>query len=122
MSHTPGPWKSDTFVVTAPHQHGKSFWGTREICHTGEGRGESKESEANARLIALAPDHAIVARLLASKKMRWENGSTNWNRGLYFEDKRYPTELDEFGVPKLTEALRAAIQAVEESYDTRRSP
>ena len=49
VSHTPGPWHNDCFLVTATQ-------GRREICHTGEGRGTSEECEANARLIAAAPD------------------------------------------------------------------
>lgn len=61
------------------------------------------------RLIADAPDHATVARLLCSKVMRWE-GQTN---ELCFDGLRYSTSLDESGVPQLTNHLRAAIAAAE---------
>lgn len=48
---TPGPWRANCFPVEAQRQYGG-----REICHTGGGRGGSEESEANARLIAAAPE------------------------------------------------------------------
>ena len=51
---TPGPWKSNCFLVT--DTSGVGMYGGREICHTGGGRGTSDESEANARLIAAAPE------------------------------------------------------------------
>lgn len=60
MSHTPGPWKADCFLVTAPNVPFGQYGG-REICHTGGGRGPSEECEANAHLIAAAP--ALLAAL-----------------------------------------------------------
>ena len=49
--HTAGPWKQQCFLVTG----GDGSW----VCHTGMGNlppSRSHESEANARLIAAAPD------------------------------------------------------------------
>ena len=49
--HTPGPWKQQCFLVTSE----TGDW----VCHTGMGNlppSRSTESEANARLIAAAPN------------------------------------------------------------------
>ncbi len=55
--YTPGPWKNDCFLVTAANG--------REVAHTGllgrrrgsyADQGGEEEDEANARLIAAAPD------------------------------------------------------------------
>lgn len=50
--HTPGPWQANCFMVT---QAGKQ---RLEICHTGiVGRNKpGKQAEADAKLIAAAPD------------------------------------------------------------------
>ena len=53
-------------------------------------------------------DHTMIARLLASGKMRWEP----WNAKdgeLCFDGIRYATELDRDGVPRLPDVLRHAI-------------
>ena len=52
--HTPGPWKADCFLVTAFKNH---------IGHTGGFLpiSRAEEAEANARLIAAAPDLLEVA-------------------------------------------------------------
>lgn len=63
---------------------------------------------ANACLFAAAPDHAIIAAALCTGIARW-----NW----WSEDRGevcvagfcFPTELDEFRVPKITDALREAL-------------
>ena len=53
--HTPGPWRNDCFMVLAPPNVGN--YKGREICHTGgHDIRDGNESEANARLIAAAPD------------------------------------------------------------------
>lgn len=72
--------------------------------------GLGADERANAHLVLLAKDHALVARLLASGKMRWGALSDDLQKGnLWLKGVPYQTELDEFGVPRLTEALRAAI-------------
>lgn len=74
--HTPGPWKADTFLVTASNG--------REVTHVGLlGRRKSSfpdqsgvdECVANARLIAAAPD------LLAALKQAVQLGivANDWN-------------------------------------------
>ncbi|MGH9462448.1 MAG: hypothetical protein ACRD1X_14625 [Vicinamibacteria bacterium] len=47
-SHTPGPWHANCFLVTAENGRG--------VTHCGLGLGKPEESEANARLIAAAPE------------------------------------------------------------------
>jgi hypothetical protein len=55
--HTPGPWTADPGAVTgAPHTYVRTG-GRREARAVARAQGRSaRESEANARLIAAAPD------------------------------------------------------------------
>jgi hypothetical protein len=66
---------------------------------------------ANASLISAAYDHALVASTLASGKLRWEPATNE----LCFNRIRRATELDPFGVPRLSDGLRAALLLVLES-------
>lgn len=98
---TPGPWvvRNGNLVRVAPrgsvspicgvHRRGKHTHGVDDI-----------ETLANARLIAAAPDHALVAWGLAHGLIRWEPTEL-CGFGL-----RHSTKLDDSGVPKLTPALR----------------
>lgn len=57
--HTPGPWAACTFQVMA---------GRDKIAHTGMGNlgpARSHEAEANARLIAAAPELLVALKMLA---------------------------------------------------------
>lgn len=58
-AHTPGPWTAQCFLVTAGHD---------QITHCGGNlpNNRSHEAEANARLIAAAPD--LLAALLSAKE------------------------------------------------------
>jgi len=72
-----------------------------------------------SRLFAAARDHALIARLLCSGKMRWEPFKYGSGPGidgsgeLCFDGMRHSTELDEFGVPRMTGHLRAEIEKAE---------
>jgi hypothetical protein len=68
------------------------------------------EDEANARLIAAAPDHALICWAMCVQDAAWEEWTPFDGRGEFcFAGLRYATRLDEFGCPALTPALRAAI-------------
>lgn len=68
--HTPGPWIANCFMVVAPNGKSKNsmsyMYGGQEVCHTGGGKASNEEAEANARLIAAAPD-----LLAACKAVEW---------------------------------------------------
>jgi hypothetical protein len=61
-----------------------------------------------------AHDHALVARLLTSGELKWFpwGDGKRGSLGLCGREAVH-TELDQFGVPRLTETLRAAIAAAE---------
>jgi hypothetical protein len=68
----------------------------------------ARERKANARLIAAAPDHALVCWAMCVQDATWEE----WGSGkgeFCFAGLRHSTHLDEFGCPVLTDNLRAAI-------------
>lgn len=65
---------------------------------------------ANKRLIAAAPDHALIASALCNGIARWERWFGYEGKGEVVVDRlRYTAQLDEFGVPELHSVLRAAI-------------
>lgn len=113
--HTPGPWSDDAsdypMIVNGPNAD------TQIICiiedpdrPTAATSSWFEQNQANARLIAAAPDHAMVLRAIARGVLRWETFSSGGDCGeLCFAGMRYSTRLDEFGCPRLTEALRSAI-------------
>lgn len=71
---TPGPWEANTFLVVAPKSHDSMsrMYGGKSICHTGcVGNSSTTECEANARLIAAAPDMYAVLKKLASHRGLW---------------------------------------------------
>jgi len=63
----------------------------------------------------ISQDHATVARLLTSGKMRWDQWIAGDSRRgeLTFDGIRHVTQLDEFGVPMLTYHLRSVIARAE---------
>lgn len=75
----------------------------------GSGQTDIAECERRARLIASAPDHALVAWALADATARWEPWDDAGRGELCFGGLRYATRLDAFGVPALTEALRVGL-------------
>lgn len=60
MKHTPGPWKvNNVFLDNAPNRFivSQGKWGGRNVADCGEsGQGDWDINEANARLIAAAPE------------------------------------------------------------------
>lgn len=60
---------------------------------------------------ALASDHALIARLLCNRSLRWEafRGGDGSRGELCYNGLRYSTELDDFGVPLMPAHLRSAI-------------
>jgi hypothetical protein len=70
-----------------------------------------EEVEANARLIAAAPDHALICWAMCVQDATWEEWVPFDGKGEFIFGLRYATALDEFGCPKLRPALREAISA-----------
>jgi len=61
------------------------------------------------RLYAYSREHAIVAKLLCTGELEWFRHYSV----LAYDGIPYSTELDEWGVPKLTAQLRALLGAPE---------
>ena len=112
MPHTPGPWFLDRrglgTLGSVETEDGDVIAQAMQV----EDDPKHEKRTANARLIAAAPDHALVARLLASGVLRWiDSGLCLYFDGLH--QSCYGTTLDEFGVPILTDELRRDIAKVE---------
>jgi hypothetical protein len=102
--HTPGPWKIAFFEYEPNEVFVQWPHGYAAVHGSRAGR------EANARLIAVAPDHALFSSALVAGKIRWEFFAGNAVHGeICVGGIRWATKLDEFGVPELTENTRAAI-------------
>jgi hypothetical protein len=89
--HTPGPWRNNCFQVYA---------GQDRIAHTGMGQlgaARSAEAEANARLIAAAPELDAAAGLAIT--------------ALSFEQEKAQREGDTFALAQITHAKNALIAA-----------
>lgn len=107
---TPGPWQyqeeSDayTHIVRGPH----NYFITQLSQDT------SGKSEANARLMALAWDHALLLSAIAQFKAVIYVKSVNCQPGPLMLgvngwDAHQPIMLTPFGTPQLTPELRAAL-------------
>lgn len=116
-AHTPGPWR---WTEEFRDESGNPTW---TLIGTGDGlygiltcatdsSPQDLNDEANARLIAAAPDHALVARVLAAGDARWYPWEDRVSGELSIGGLLYATKLDEFGVPKLHDVLRAALACV----------
>jgi len=107
--HTPGPWKAER--TGAGHILRIYPPGDDEPPICGQFVNYSAVmNEANARLMALAPDHATVAAALATGTVRWELFTGDNIRGeICVGGLRYATHLDEWGVPVLSENTRTAL-------------
>lgn len=72
--------------------------------------GFTEEDRERARLIAAAPDHALVGWAMCVQSATWEEWGTG--KGEFcFAGLRHATTLDEFGVPVLTDNLRTLLVA-----------
>jgi hypothetical protein len=70
----------------------------------------SRITKEHAHLFAAAPDHAAIARAICAGIARWEPFSRSLDGGEFcISGLRHSTRLDEFGVPAMTEGMRAAI-------------
>lgn len=108
--HTPGPWRVRaglTMYVMADLGNG---W-LQEVCAVGPAMpgGYGVIQNANARLIASAPEHQLALYAIANLGARWESF-----QGIDFGEfciggVRYPSKLDEFGCPVIDDFIRAAI-------------
>lgn len=112
-SPTPGPWRVSQLglsVLAGPSDPNGRFPNGRVVAKTSTDCPLS-ERGPNARLMAAAPDHALVARFLTVGLMRWESFEGREKSGeLCYRGLRHTTHLDEFGVPALTPGLRAELQ------------
>ncbi len=107
--HTSGPW------VLMPEFHGDhgQYYVTDEAdgsevaCVTAWIGEHRAEAEVNARLIAAAPDHALVCWAMCMAAGRWEPSGTGGE--FCINGIRYSTKLDEFGCPIVNGSIRTAI-------------
>jgi hypothetical protein len=104
----PGPEAVE--IATAPYPG----WGRKAVLDAlslddFERRDEwEAECRANARLIAAAPDHALICWAMCVGAGAWDP----WGDGrgeFCMNGVRHATALDEFGAPVVTPALRAAL-------------
>jgi hypothetical protein len=106
--HTKGPWEvryrfGRLTTVVGRQRYPICDTGTAPLAETNQRR-----EEANARLIAASPDHALICRAMCVGVARWEMWSDC--RGEFcIGGIRHSTKLDEFGVPTMTVSMRAAI-------------
>jgi hypothetical protein len=110
-AHTPGPWvvydMNPLFVVASRYSVG-SF--TVADCTPPLRReGRVKTAEANARLIAAAPDHALVAAAFVSGVALWRP-INKYVGDLRVGGRWYSLPLDEFGVPQLDDWTRERLR------------
>lgn len=102
---TPGPWATDGLLIYA--DHGIQLHVAAAVDEAGHPYA-GDAAEANARLIAAAPDHALICWAMCVAAGRWEPYGDG--RGEFcINGLRYSTRLDEFGCPVVNSAIRAAI-------------
>lgn len=111
--HTPGPWIAD-------RDHQTHLTGHITICVGSPSTGlnwdivavveKCEEVDANAKLIAAAPDHALYAAAITTGIARWEPWEQAGKGEVCVGGMRYATSLDDFGVPELSENIRLAIR------------
>lgn len=109
VAPTPGPWREGqdgNMRVYGPDAQGDDSGLIAEVF---------KNGRANARLIAAAPDHALFGRAIAARLIRWEPFVVGLDRGgeICCNGLRYSTTLDDFGVPRLPDPLRAFLATAE---------
>lgn len=103
--HTPGPWKAAPTAfgpIDIVIPDGKDI-----VTVYGGGTGNK---EANARLIASAPDHAMIGWAMCVAAGRWEPAG-DLTGAFCINGICHHTKLDEFGCPAMTDALRSAIRS-----------
>src|SRR5688500_2102326 len=77
--HTPGPWFVERgTIVRYDREANPSHWRSPAVCHTGMTHGmgvAGLEDEANARLIAAAPDLLAALREVGRLRLATSEGS-----------------------------------------------
>ena len=101
VKHTPGPW----WVAGK----GTIRWGDAKSHLTGWIASVNwRNRDANARLIAAAPDHALLLWAMCVGAGRWEPLG-DLSGEFCINGIRHLTRLDENGCPEMTAGLRNAI-------------
>jgi hypothetical protein len=114
--HTPGPWHRSesgdtTYIIGHPtwpcSRNGhEQEW---EVAVIDDLLGEHPaEARANARLIAAAPDHALIGWAMCVAAGRWEPLG-DMSGEFCINGIRHMTKLDEFGCPAMSAGMRVAI-------------
>lgn len=119
-THTPGPWtirrhtgsqtihidaaNGDPTLKFAKWRGLASVYGSIDFPDKGRLVGM-----ANARLIASAPDHALICWALINGIARWEPFGRDPAGEFCIKGMRYATVIDEFGCPEMTPEMREAI-------------
>ncbi|GAA0260337.1 hypothetical protein [Rhodanobacter caeni] len=104
--HTPGDW------IARPDPHGSPTdfcIGLDDDCSPVDYVAVCRARDAH--LIAAAPDHAMIASSLCSGAARWEPFASGSGGEFCINGFRHATNLDQFGVPVMTDGMRAAIAA-----------
>jgi hypothetical protein len=108
-SFTPGPWTADPDRRPGWEWNWHVYAGRDDrICFMANTSPDVGLAGANARLIAAAPDHALICWAMCVQDATWDE----WGPGkgeFCFAGLRHATTLDEFGAPVLTDHLRALL-------------
>jgi hypothetical protein len=106
---TPGPWVAHRLLDNdgTPYHLVKKFENGCPLARLQH----VAEDAANARLIAAAPDHALIGWAMCVGAGRWEPFQSGGSGEFCMNGLRHCTTLDEFGVPEMTSGMRAAIAA-----------
>jgi hypothetical protein len=116
--HTPGPWSCLSPSLSGHTTiRGPSGCDVAAVAYRSEanftvrfgGDLPDPEADANARLIAAAPDHALIAWAMCVQDGTWEEWDGQGRGEFCFAGLRHATRLDEFGAPILTDNLRAIL-------------
>ena len=97
LKHTRGPWRTDPLLLVVEAKRWEGLYAN--ICSIVRG-GSPAEADANARLIASAPDLLAALRLFMARM----NERGDWDDGCFYYEGRSASELQE-----PIRAARAAI-------------
>jgi hypothetical protein len=108
---TSGPWAVNPFRARVDCGTESKIGGLLPVCEMLWPTDERTEAEtkANAHLIAAAPDHALIAWALCVGLGRWEFLGDSLRGEFCVNGIRHLTRLDQFGVPAVTDTLRAEL-------------
>lgn len=108
---TPGPWLAEPADMFGDHNIVllDSSEDCRAVAAVVSNMRDPGEVAANARLIAAAPDHALICWAICNAGARWEAWGDEGDGEFCCGGIRHATKLDSFGVPTMTGNLRAAL-------------